>query len=194
MHGGTTPSGFALPQTRSGRYSKVLPVRLAARYEEALGNKDLLSLKDDIAAAEARLGDLFERLDTGESGQRWQELRETLDAFTTALTMRDGPTMNRQLATIRRLVTQGSDDAHAWSEILKTWHTRCTLTATQTRTLQVAQQMISTEQLMLMLGVVTDAINRAVSTHAEAPVARRILADLSQEFTRIGLRESGAEA
>jgi hypothetical protein len=54
--------------------------------------------------------------------------------------------------------------------------------------------MISTEQLMVYFGVITDAIQRSVSAHADPPVARAILGDLSQEFHKISLRESGADA
>jgi len=81
MHGGTIPRGFGLPQTRTGKYSKLLPLRLAQRYEEALANKDLLSLRDDIAAAEARLGALFESLDAdGADPMLWKEIQHTWES------------------------------------------------------------------------------------------------------------------
>jgi hypothetical protein len=193
-HGGATPNGYGLPQTTHGRYSKVLPLRLAARYHESLRNPELLSLKDDIAAVEARLSDLFQRVDSGESGQLWQAVRQALTEFSTAVAAGNVATFRRHFATLQHLVTQGSDDAAAWRDILATWETRCKLTTTQARLLVAAQQVVSTQELMVMLGVITDAINRAVSTHAEPSVARRILGDLSEEFTRIGLRAGGAEA
>jgi hypothetical protein len=194
IHGGKSLSGMASPSFKTGRYSKVLPVRLAARYEEALTNKNLISLRDDIAAAEARLSDLFSRTHSGESGALWQALRETLDAFTAALTARDGPRMNQHLATIRTLVTQGTQDDAAWREILRLWEVRCRLTATEAKTMMALQQMVSTEQLMVYFGVITDVIKRTVQAYAAPAVAQHILSDLSQEFHRISLRESGAQA
>jgi hypothetical protein len=193
-HGGMTPTGYGLPQTKHGRYSKVLPVRLAQKYEEALANKDLLSVRDDVAVCESRLADLFRRVDSGESGQRWQDVLQTFEAFSTALAARDGAAMNRHLVSMRRLITQGSDDAAVWGEIQALWESRCRLTLTEAKTLVMAQQMVTVEQLMVYLGVITDAIQRTVAAHTEAPVARTILKDLSAEFGRIGLSAAGGAA
>jgi hypothetical protein len=193
-HGGATPRGYGLPQTTHGRYSKVLPLRLAARYEEARNNKNLLSLRDDIAVAESRLSELLGHLATGESGALWQTLRETLEAFTLALAQRDGATMNAHLATMRHVITQGTDDTTAWGEIQKLWDTRCRLIATEQKTLIAERQTVTVEQLMIMMGVVTNAIQRIVPAYTDQASARNILGALSTEFNRISLLENGAEA
>ena len=44
MHGGTTPRGLALPQTRTGRFSKDLPTRLLANYQAAPADPEMLAL------------------------------------------------------------------------------------------------------------------------------------------------------
>jgi hypothetical protein len=194
MHGGKTPSGYGLPQTKTGRYSKVLPLRLAAMYEEALAHPDLMSVRDDVAVCEARLAELLTRIDTGESAQRWRDLRQALTEMSDALAADDGPTMLRHCATLHLLVRQGGDEYQAWQEIQRLWDTRCKLTSTEQKTLVAAQQMISTQQLMVMMGVVTDAIKRAVTAYAEPTVARSILGDLSQEFSRLGMAGGVAEA
>jgi hypothetical protein len=193
-HGGTTPTGYGLPQTTHGRYSKLLPLRLAQTYEAARTNKELLSVRDDIAVCESRLMDLFSRVDSGESGQRWQAMCSTLDTFVAALAVKDAQAMNAQLQTMRQLTTQGREDHVAWREIQSLWETRCKLTQTESKRLVAMQQMVSTEKLMVYFGVITDVIQRTVQEHAEAPVARAILGALSTEFGRIGLYESGAEA
>jgi hypothetical protein len=190
MHGGKTPAGYGLPQTTSGRYSKVIPLRLAQRYAEARASPVLLSLRDDLAACEARIGDLFLRVDTGESGAVWQALGTALDALNRAMSGNDLAAMQTHLATLRQLITAGNDDRAAWQEIQALWETRCRLTQTETKTLMTMQQMISTEQLMVMMGVITDTIQRAVTTHAEHDCARAILADISTEFARISSLEA----
>lgn len=191
LHGGKSLSGPAAGGYKTGKYSKVLPVRLLARYEEARTNPRLLSLADDIAAAEARLADLFQRVDSGESGALWQSLQGTLDAFNAALARNDLPAMQGHLATIRSAVAQGCEDSTGWTEIQELWKTRCLLTQTETKTLIAMQQMISTEQLMVYLGVVTHAIRRSVTAHADTGVARNILQDLSTEFERLTICEAG---
>jgi len=193
-HGGPTPRGYGLPQTTHGRYSKVLPIALAQTYRAARSNQDLLSLRDDLAVCEARLMELFQRLDTGESGACWQAMCRALDAFSAALVVKDGATMHEQLQRMRQLATQGREDSAAWRDIQVLWESRCKLTTTELKTLLTSQQMVSTEKLMVMFGVITDVIKQTVSTYAEPASARTILAALSAEFGRIGLSESGAEA
>jgi hypothetical protein len=127
MHGSKTPRGFGLPQTKTGKYSKVLPLRLSARYNEALTNQDLLSLREDIAVTEARLTDLLSRVDSGESGQTWEALQRAADAFELALQAGDTLVIERCWATMQELVRKGSADYAARAEVYKVWETRCKL-------------------------------------------------------------------
>src|SRR4051812_22336527 len=55
MHGGKTPRGLASPNLVHGRYSKDLPTRLLTRFEEALTDRELLSLRQDVALLDAML-------------------------------------------------------------------------------------------------------------------------------------------
>jgi hypothetical protein len=191
-HGGAIPRGFGLPQTKTGKYSKVLPVKLAQRYDEALGNPQLLSLREDIATAEARLMDLFTRVDSGESGSLWKELRETFDAFEQAQATGDMAGMNRHWATTRQLVRKGSDDYAAWSEIYRVWEARCRLTNQEAKTLLSLQQVVTIEQLTTMFGVITDCINRSVLAHAPAEMGQTILGAIAAEFDVIARKEAEA--
>ncbi len=61
IHGGLTPSGFASPQFKTGRYSKVLPEAMRRRYEVARDDEDLLSLRDEIALLDLRIIELLGR-------------------------------------------------------------------------------------------------------------------------------------
>lgn len=63
MHGGSTPRGMALPQTKHGRYSKDLPTRLLSRYEEAVSDPELLNLSAEIALIDAMTRDVMESLE-----------------------------------------------------------------------------------------------------------------------------------
>jgi hypothetical protein len=190
QHGGLSLSGMGSPTYKSGKYSKVIPLRLVARYEEARANPHLLSLTDDIAAAESRLADLFSRVDHGESGAVWQALGAAFEAFSSAMTGNDLPAMRVHLATMRRLIGEGTHDYAAWADILKVWDTRCKLTHTETKTLITMQQMVSTEQLMVYFGSIAQAVQEAVTAHADPPVARQILGKLSTEFQRISTLEA----
>jgi hypothetical protein len=71
MHGGKTPTGPALPQFKTGRYSKVLPAALLDRYQQALADPELLALTDEIALLDARLGAVVTR---PASTEAWAEI------------------------------------------------------------------------------------------------------------------------
>ena len=45
-----------------GRYSKLLPARLAERYHESLADPEYLALRDEIALLDARIGELLAEL------------------------------------------------------------------------------------------------------------------------------------
>src|SRR5262249_52499599 len=75
MHGGRTLIGLAAPRLKTGRYSKFLPIRLAADYERAAHDPELLSLRHELAVVEARIIDLLGRVDTGEAGGLWHRAR-----------------------------------------------------------------------------------------------------------------------
>lgn len=81
IHGGKTPSGMALPQTKHGRYSKHLPTRLGERYEAALSDPDLLALRDEIALTDAEVARILDSLDEEppedlEERKHWQKTIE----------------------------------------------------------------------------------------------------------------------
>ena len=191
MHGGKSLRGAALPQYKSGRYSKSLPMQLAQRYEEARSNPRLLSLDDDIALTEARLAQLLEQVDTGESGARWQALREALEAFSAAMGVGDMAGMAAHFAELRRLVEAGAAQVGVWREVYEVVETRQKLVPAQVKTLQTLQQMLTVQQHMLMVGALTDAVVRAVQKHADVQTGRKILMDMQTDFTKLSTLEEG---
>ncbi len=62
-HGGKTPRGAASPHFKTGRYSRSLPGRLVAAYEEALSDPRLLSLRDELALTDAMLMETLSQFD-----------------------------------------------------------------------------------------------------------------------------------
>src|SRR5690606_35293513 len=81
VHGGLTLRGADHPNHKTGRWSKDLPTRLAARYHEALKDAKLLELRDELAIIDARLSDQLATLDTGEAGAIWADLAKARKEF-----------------------------------------------------------------------------------------------------------------
>jgi hypothetical protein len=63
LHGGATPRGPRSPHFKHGRYSKVFPRDMRAAYQRVRSNPNLLQLKDDIAALEAKQCSLLASMD-----------------------------------------------------------------------------------------------------------------------------------
>lgn len=178
IHGGLTPTGFALPQTKHGRYSKHLPTRLMDRYLEAQSDPDLLALRDEIALLDARLSDVLGRVDTGESGQRWTNVQAAMKAFDAAERTGNVDEMKEALFTLRHEIRMGVMDYAAWDDIRSLLDQRRRTVESERKRLVEMQQTITTERAMLLLAAVADTIRRHVTD-------RDILAAISAELGRL---------
>jgi hypothetical protein len=161
LHGGKTLVGTACPHFRSGRYSAYVPERLRARYEQAEGDAELLSLRSEVALTDARLADLLSRVDTGESGQRWAELRRAYRAFIRARQAGDDETA--ALARVESLIERAGQDHQAWAEIGELIEQRRKLTESEGKRMVALRQMLSTEEAMALMHRVIDIVTRHVS-------------------------------
>jgi hypothetical protein len=159
MHGGASPRGAASANFKTGKFSKDIPTRMAARYLEARQDPELLHQRDEISLLDARLLDVLTRVDTGESGRIWSELRKELSEF------RAGPKDGRaaHLAQMAELIDRGHTDTVAWSEIAGLIEQRRRLVESERKRLVEMQQMITTEQALAFVGAVVAAVSKHVS-------------------------------
>lgn len=121
MHGGASlPPGPDHPRWRGGKHSKywqVLPANLGERYEAALQDTELLALRDELALLDAFLQDALSRMDKGDVGALWIQLRELWAEFALARKSGDVGAMDRLLDDIGRLIQRGASDALARREV-----------------------------------------------------------------------------
>jgi hypothetical protein len=175
MHGGKIPRGPALPQFRHGRYSKVLPLQMAAKYRDAAQDPELLSLHSEIALLDARMAELLGRVDTGESEAMWDALQQAWAVFRHARNRRDMRQMHLALDKLDVLMDRQHTDHAAWQEIGEAIEQRRKLVESEQRRLIALQAMLSQEQAMTLMGVLVDI----VTTHVrDQPTLAQIVADL----------------
>ena len=175
IHGGKTPRGAALPQTTHGRYSKDLPTRLAARYEEARTDPDLLNLNAEIQLTYALLGEALKGMDHGESGQLWRSLKDAWETFQDANRAQDKESSRLALIDIGDLIRRGVADAAARSEVLGIIERRRKLVESEGKRRTAMQQMITAERLMVLVSAVVDVVMR----HVDEP---RVRAEISADI------------
>lgn len=176
-HGGATPIGATSPHFRSGRYSKYLPERLREKYQDAQQDPEILVLRDEIALADARLMDLLTRVDVGESGVLWKELKELLDQLSRNVEALDLDGARGALQRLQEVVGKGHTDASAWQEIQAVLMLREHLVRSERQRLVQMQQMISVEQAMTLIAALTESVRRHVT---EPDALRAISADLAR--------------
>lgn len=178
VHGGVSLSGPASGTFKTGRYSKVLPVRLAARYQEAASDPDLLALREDIALLDSRLADVLGRVDTGEAGSLWRLARDEFATLDAAIKDSDAKALTASMGRLRGLLGKGVSDYAAWGEIGDLLEQRRKLVESERKRLVELQQMMTTEQAMTLVA----ALGNIIRTHV---TDRTTLQAISAELTNL---------
>lgn len=163
-----------------GRYSSRLPERLAGRYGEALSDPQLLELRAEVALVGTRIGELIERIDTGESAQRWKALQTANGNLKAATRSGDKVEFMAAMAALEVAIEAGGQDYQTWREIAELTEQRRKLVDSEHKRLVAMQQMITSEQAMILLAAITDVVRRNVS---DPSTLAAISADIRQLVT-----------
>lgn len=166
IHGGKSLAGIASPAYKDGRYSRVLPTRLRARYDAARSDTALLELREDISLLDARLEDLLGRVDTGESGALWGRLMEARSDLLGAKRAADMKAQAEALNLILELISEGHADYRAWGELASVLEQRRRLVESERKRLVEAQQTMTVENAMLLIGAIGGIIKAHVADRA----------------------------
>ena len=184
MHGGKSLSGLAHPNTKTGRYSKDLPTRLAGKYEEAQADTELLNLRSEIALVDARTGELLQQIQTGESGRIWEAVGKVNKNLSLSIQAGDAIWMKECLGELNELVSAGQRDYSVWHEISKNIEQRRKLVESERKRLVEMQQMITIERAMLLVAAIVDVVRENVRD-------AKTLQSISTDITRLVSVDAG---
>jgi len=162
-HGGKSLSGVASASFIHGRYSKELPDRLLGKYMEMAEDVQLMELRQDIALVDTRISDVLKRVDTGESGRLWRELRDAFDRYAVARAKADVSAMTLHLNSLTDLISEGMQDWASWDEIGKLLDRRARLVEVERKRIESAHDTMTAKQAMVLLASVVDTIRRHVT-------------------------------
>ena len=163
MHGGSSLAGIAHPQYRTGRYSKHLPAKLRANYEEAMRDEELLSSREEIALLSSRVAELAGRLQFGDSGNLWGDLREVFDELQAAMRGNKVERMTACLMRMGGIIKMGNDNEGMWSEIRDTCETLNRVRASENKRQVELRQLIAAPQAIALMMAVVQIVQRNVS-------------------------------
>lgn len=175
MHGGKTPRGFALPQTKTARWSKDIPSRMAARFIEAQNDPDLLSVRADIYLLDTLLADDMTRLETGESAETWEMMRKAVDKLETGIAAQDYGRIHEGLQVMRDVVDKRILHYATVSEMRSKLEQRRKMVETESKITLSETQAITHEKAMLFVGAIGGILKARIH---DPHILRAILADI----------------
>lgn len=174
MHGGNARRGPDHPRFKTGKHSKVIPERMAATYDAAVKDRQILALQADVALLDARIEDLLRRVDTGEAGTLWRDAWTAFQGIQEAIRERDNEKGLRYTTQLRMILQQGRDDYRAWDEVGKVLEQKRRMIESESKR-QVQERFLVP---IVEMGLIVRALAGAVSTHVgDVEVLRAINRD-----------------
>ena len=158
MHGGKSRVGPASGTWINGRHSKILPKRLLADYQASRDDPEKLVLEAELAVLDARTSDLLLRVDTGESGRLWGQLRKAWTAFETARRANDPVALVTATHALGDLITAGYADWAAWDEVMGLIERRRKLVESERKRLTDERHVITIDAAMSLMNQLIDAV------------------------------------
>lgn len=149
-------------QDGQGRRSMRLPAKLAERYQQLIDDPDILNLSRDLALLDLRLEELTGRLEDNESVSGWRRARDAFTKLREALTKGDGGAIREELGRLGQVITGATASDSTWRDIRDVLLERRLLAETERRRLVDLHQMVTVEELMLLMNAILIVINRHV--------------------------------
>jgi hypothetical protein len=175
FHGGRTPRGFGLPQTRHGHYSKFLPPRLLTNYKKSLANPRRVEPRDSIALVDARLAQLFQELALVDEEDRMDKASVQYQRIKKALTNGDQANLRSAMIELDRLIRFGRREYQLWKEIMATLNRRGKFVLSKLKWEILSGQMIPKDQAIILF----EAAGEIIKENITDP---KILAEICEEL------------
>jgi hypothetical protein len=163
IHGGKTPAGAASPHYRGKDRSKHLNPVLLEAYRDAQNNQELLSIRDDIALTEALLVSSLPRIESRESGKAWTLIKKAIDDFEMAFANENYGKCTILMRSMRDVVDENVAHFAAEDELRANVDMLRKLKESERKRLTDMQQMVTSEQAMLLVSALLDSVRRNVT-------------------------------
>lgn len=154
LHGGATPSGFASPHAKHGKYFKYLRADVLERYEASRSDPDLLALKDEIALIDSQTLTLLDEYGDVSLIATWAELASLKSQLIKYRASNDNAGMAYAISAIMDFIDVGAGAVAKREEINNLIERRRRLVETE-RKRQVAMKLHATaeEQMLLVMKI-----------------------------------------
>jgi hypothetical protein len=145
-----------------GRESLRLPVKLQQRFNDFLGDPDILNLSRDLALLNVRLDELTSRLEDGESVTGWRRAREAFGKLRAGLAASDGAAIRDAVGRLSEIITGATATDNTWRDIRDLLLERRLLAETERRRLVDLHQMVTVSELMVLMNAIIKIVYEEV--------------------------------
>lgn len=182
-HGGPAKAGIANPNFKHGRMSRVMPTALAASFEEALNDPELISHREHVAMYDARIVELLDMLGKGGGTKgAWNALQGAYAALEAIDPVKEPKAYDDALRVLGDVVSNGAAEGAVWAEIQSVGKLRRQAADSEMKRLQRMHSMISVERVVVMVQAIVSLIRENVT---DATALYRIQGGLEQLMNRM---------
>lgn len=183
FHGGMSPAGVTHYKYGTGktRRSKYLPDNLIGKYEEALADPELLSLREDIALTETRINELMELLATPGAAAAWGSVSAAFDDLRVAMNAKDVVEIQTALASLNSAIDEGAGYGVLWGQIFEVTEQRRKLVESEGKRLVAMQQMITNDRALLLISALLGILKAHIT---DTKVLNAIAIDIRELASR----------
>lgn len=155
--------GISTDKLRLGRWADKIPSQLKPDYIEALHDPEILSMQDEIALVNTRLGEV---LRTATSYIDPAELGAAVTALGSALAAKDQSMIQAHYNRLQDLATNHGNSERAWSYAMKLTDRRRTLVEAENRRLVQKDMFMAREQVQRYAATIVEIVTRHVHDRA----------------------------
>lgn len=174
LHGGLSPKGIASATFKHGRHSRHLPTKLAARYQSAMSDPQLLELRSEVALMDVRVDDLLSRIAAGNSAESWQAAQAAYADMLNASRVDDRLAMRAAVDALGAALN-GHDDTALWAEVSAVVDLRRRLVESERKQMALSEQFVAVAEIMSLMGAIVASVRAHVTDNqARAAIVRDI--------------------
>ncbi len=177
MHGGESPRGLANSSTRTGLYSKYLPLRMRARFEDLINADDLYDLRNTVALLDTRTLELFEKFE----GKDLETVEKAFNEFKAVFVGYDREA-GEAFLHLGQVIQQNKQAWQIWEEVRDLAEQKRRVVETDRRTQIQAEKLYSLAEVGIILGQVSAIIAQVVFQYVEGKLAGKIIEDTNRKF------------
>lgn len=134
-------------------------MKLLQKYQAAMKDPELLSLRESLAILEIRGKELLERADSGESADRW---RMALEAWSDFKGKRNSLFEPAAFAKLNSVMEDAMHDYASWRQLFDIFELRRKLSESERKRLLEMQQIITAEDAAKLITALQMAVIRIV--------------------------------